>query len=62
MQFLFHDLKDIKNVYKSDPLKKKKQMKEFMLKLWRNFLNQLEILGLWDLAVSLIPLIQIGRL
>ena len=49
IQFLSRDLNKHNN---------SENVKSFVLKLWRNFVTQLEIIGLWDIAIYLILLIQ----
>lgn len=50
----------MKTIYKADPVKGKKARKEFILRTWRNFIIQLEMIGFWDIGVSLITLIPEG--
>ena len=59
-QFISQELEEMKTVYKADPRKGKMVRKEFMLRTWRNFITQLEMIGFWDIGVSLITLIPEG--
>ena len=52
IQFLISDFQQ-DNLFESF-IEKKKDFQMFYLRLTRNFVSQLEILGLWDLAVILL--------
>lgn len=64
IQFLLEDLEQIRKLkcFKTHLKDDKFEIRRFVLRLWRNCINQMEMAGLWDIAISLIVLIQEGDL